>query len=369
MTQKKLTAVQIGLGPRGLAQINGFFDNPDYFDLIGICDLDTARLEKTAKDLNIDENKCFADANAMLEALKPDVMAFATMPDVRKNIIELGIKHNVKGIMFEKPIANTLEEARSIMELCNINDIKTVVCHQHKYLDSFLKLREILDSGELGEVYQINASCQATAAWLGTHYIDYILWANNNFKANSVVAHIHGNNFLETDSHPAPAVLMGEIAMENGVRAFVECGYFSKPHLEHKVGFPDRFMTIEFWTDDRLTVHGTKGYAWAECDGSWAAFTSHTGGKIITGTTQKFVQNTSAMKNYTKDMALWMNGEADTHPCNINTAYHGFEILEGMYISALENVRCDLPLTMADGYDVFAAMKSNLKDTDLIVVE
>ena len=41
----------------------------------------------------------------------------------------------------------------------------------------------------------------------------------------------------------------------------------------------------------------------------------------------------------------WLEDDEKVHSCNIETAYHGFEVLEGMCISALDNVRVDLPIT------------------------
>lgn len=58
-------------------------------------------------------------------------------------------------------MATSLDEAKYITDLCEKNGIKAIVCHQHKYLSAFRKLKQFLDSGELGEVYQIDAACQS----------------------------------------------------------------------------------------------------------------------------------------------------------------------------------------------------------------
>jgi predicted dehydrogenase len=356
----KYSAVQIGLGSRGRIQLRAFLENPDYFEVVGICDIIPASVEEAGKQYYIDESRLYTNAETMLSELRPDIMAFATMPDVRVELVELAVKYGVKGLMFEKPMATTLEDARYITDLCNKNGIKAVVCHQHKYLGSFLKLREFIDSGELGEIYQIDAACQAHASQLGTHYIDYILWANNNHKALSVVGHVHGNFFLE-DHHPSPDFVLGEIIFENGVRSYFDCGYFSKPKTKHNVGFTYKVTEHQYWTDDRLTVYGTTGYAWAECNGRWAAFTSRTGGQVISGSVQDFSdEQYPAQARYTRDFALWMEDDSKVHSSNINTAYHGYEILESMYMSALERTRMDLPITFPLKYDALTELKKNL---------
>lgn len=351
----KYSVVQIGLGSRGRCQLGAFIDNSDDFEVVGICDMMPAGLENAAKQFSIDASRLYTDAETMLRTLKPDIMAFATMPDARVGLVELAVKYQVKGLMLEKPMATSLEDAKYITELCNQNGIKTVVCHQHKYLSSFLKLREIMDSGELGEIYQIDAACQAQASQLGTHYIDYILWANGNCKALSVVGHTHGSFFLG-DHHPSPDFVLGEIAFENGIRSYFDCGYYAKPKTEHNVG------EAAYWTDDRLTVYGTTGYAWAECNGRWSAFTSRTGGQVIAGSTADWSEEQiPAQSRYTRDFALWMEDDSKAHSSNINTAYHGYEILESIYMSALERTRMDLPVVFPLKYDAITELKQSLK--------
>lgn len=356
----KYRAVQVGLGSRGRIQLGAFLENPDDFEVVGICDIVPSGVERAAKQFSIDESRLFTDAETMLGALKPDIMAFATMPDVRVELVELAVKHGVKGLMFEKPMATSLEDARYIAELCNKHAIKTVVCHQHKYLASFLKLREFIDSGELGEIERIDAACQAHASQLGTHYIDYILWANNNHRALGAAGHAHGSFFLD-NHHPSPDFVLAEFAFENGVRAYFECGYFAKPKTGHAVGFTHVVRDPRYWTDDRLTVYGTAGYAWAECNGRWAAFTSQTGGRVVSGKFGDFSEEQyAAQARYTRDFAVWMNDDAQVHSSNINTAYHGYEMLEAIYMSALERTRIDLPVAFPLKYDALTELKKHL---------
>ncbi|TVY11208.1 Gfo/Idh/MocA family protein [Paenibacillus cremeus] len=136
-----------------------------------------------------------------------------------------------------------------------LTGIRTVVCHQHKYLPSFVKLKRVVDSGEIGEIVRIHGK---TRGWLynsGTHFVDYIVWINGGIKADWGVGHVHGKDKLD-DSHPSPDYAFGELHFDNGVTGIIECGYLSPAYLS-----ADRF-----WTDNRLTVYGTHGYAWAETD-------------------------------------------------------------------------------------------------------
>ena len=228
-----------------------------------------------------------------------------------------------------------------------------------------MKLKEFLDSGELGKIYQIQVQCQQHANQIATHYIDYMIWANGGVKPVSVVGHTHGTFYL-ANSHPSPDYILGEVAFENGVRGIVECGYYAPQHLEHDNCFDHGPKANEFYTDDRLTVYGETGYAWAECNGRWAAFTSQTDGKVVSGDFGGFFEQEqfTAQDRYTYDFGLWLEDDTKIHPSNLEAAYQGYQILEGIYISALENRRVDFPLEVPLPYDCLEKLTEVLPDVD-----
>jgi predicted dehydrogenase len=364
----KHRVAQVGLGSRGRIHVEGFLSNSDRFSLVAVCDLDEERLEQAAEEYGIsaglEQLATYTDAEKMLAETKPDVFCFVTQPDVRLALVELGIRHEVKALAFEKPMATSLKEAWTIAGLCREHGIKAVVSHQQKYLTSMQKLRDIVGSGEIGDVTEIHATTQGWLSQLGTHFMDYIIWVNGGSRAQWVVGHVHGKDKL-TDSHPSPDYLMGQVAFENGVRAFIECGYLSPSHMGR-----DRF-----WLDNRLQVYGSHGYAWADTDGSWGGLTraSHGDGcspsAVVGGSGHPWsVQAKHRLQPlYLAELADWLDDEADcssptkVHPCNVNSAYHGYEILEGMCLSALDNVRVDLPLRNPEASaDVLERMRSEL---------
>lgn len=357
----RLTAAIIGMGERGRIHLYGFLKNPEYFQVAGVCDRNQSHLEEAVKEYGISEDICYNDARLMLQKVRPDILAFVTMPHIRLSLAELAAEYKVRGLMFEKPMATSLGEADKIRKLCMENKIKTAVCHQHKYVSSFMRLKEAIDSGELGEICEMKASCQPQASQLGTHYIDYLLWANGGKRVLSVAGHVHGNFYLE-DSHPSPDYVMGQMISENGVRMILECGYFAARHEEHDVGFTHGPAEAAYWTDDRLTVYGTKGYAWASCNGKYAVFSPRTSPDIRAGDYHGFFEKEQydAQVRYARDFADWVNGERESHPCSLDQAYHGYEILEAMYISAVRHTRVDLPVKLPLQYDTLEILRNEL---------
>ncbi|UQZ81153.1 Putative 4,5-dihydroxyphthalate dehydrogenase [Paenibacillus konkukensis] len=255
--KKTLYRVAIsGLGNRGWSHLAGFAAHADRFQVSAVCSssADKLRIVKS----RFEDCLTYSDTEKMLAEVRPDVFCFATPPSVRLSYVRLAARYGVKAIAMEKPIAGSLQEAREISRICSEHGIQVVVCHQHKYLPSFVRLKQFVQSGDIGEIVRIHGK---TRGWLynsGTHFVDYLLWINGGVKADWVVGHVHGKGKLE-DSHPSPEYALGELHFGNGVTGIIECGYLSPPYLSE-----DRF-----WTDNRLTVHGTHGYAWAETDGRW----------------------------------------------------------------------------------------------------
>jgi len=347
----KYRVAQAGAGHRGVTHIRGFAALPDDFELVALCDIDAEKLARVAGAYGIAAT--YADADEMLAATKPDVFCFVTQPDVRLPMIEVGVKHGVRAIAFEKPMAMSLAEARQMRDLCVESGIKTAVCHQHKYLTSFEKLMEIVSSGDLGDIEVIRATCRPGLAQLGTHYTDYMLWINGRVHAEWVVGHVNGRNLL-SDNHPSPDFTLAEMRFANGVYGYLECGYLA----------PKTMAPGIYWTDDRLSVYGTHGYAWADPEGRWAAFTRSSKGEVLHGEGDGWmVQERDRIQPlYLKDLAHWLGDDAREHPCNIEIAYHGYEIMEGLCLSALNNTRVDLPMASLPEEDLLERMGRELPE-------
>ena len=140
---------------------------------------------------------------------------------------------------------------------------------------------------------------------------------------------------------------------------------FSKKFHSHAEDYQASVYPIDFWEDDRLTVYGSTGYAWAECSGSWGAFTAATNGSILSGKENGFrdeLEHPIGQTKYTEDLIRWLDDDAQIHPCNIQQAFAGYEALEAMCISALEHRRVDLPMKLELGGDINERMRRELPE-------
>ncbi len=320
--------VVVGMGKRGKHHAAAFHADPR-FQVAGICDIDAARLEAAATDLG--NPRTSTDAAALTAEIKPDVFCFATMPNLRYNLIELGIRNGAKLIAYEKPIALSSREARRVMELVRASGVKTVVSHQHRYGEHYRKVKEIIASGAIGEVRTVYAHATGWMMHMMTHMIDYMRWYNGNADADWVMGQAAGKCKF-ADPHASPDYIAGVIQFANGVRGYVETG----------AGAPDVPEVESWWHKCRIGAQGTEGFAEVLTGGGWRAITKDSSGLIGGPGRMNYDLD---MPPYIADMAKWLDDDAAVHPCNGEDAYKGFEIMMGICRSAIDGGQVALPLT------------------------
>ncbi len=346
---KKYTVTLVGCGGRGRIHLQGFLANADRFDVVAICDLDAEKLKSRAKEFGIE--KTYTDAEEMLAIEKPDVFCFSTQPTTRLSLVELGVKYSVKLIDFEKPMARSLSEAEKIHKLCTEAGTKYVVSHQQKYGQHWKKAKEIIDTGEIGEIHTIRATTKADLLGLGCHLVDYVLWYNHGSHAEWVIGHVDGKEGLSS-SHGSPDMVFGKTKFENGVHAIFEFGVLAPDYPKYR----DRSYLA-----NAVTIYGSHGYVKVMTDGYLQAFTKSSHGQILKeqgdnwDTQEKYIQIP-----YTRDIGEWLDDSRKVHPCNGEISYHGFQILLGMCLSGYENRIIDLPIEQVSTEPILEILKREL---------
>lgn len=327
MSQPVYTVAVAGMGKRGVHHADAFAKNPR-FKLVGVCDIDEARLAAAKQTYGVE----YADTSAakMLAQAKPDIFVFCTLPHIRLELVRAGVEAGVKMIAFEKPLAMSMNEAIDIMALLRPSGIKSVVSHQHRYGEHYAKVKEIVASGAIGTVQTIHAHSLGWMMHMITHLVDYMRWYNDGAEAQWVVGQADGKEKF-ADVHASPDYIAGLIQFENGVRGIVECG----------AAAPDVPEVEYWWHKNRIRVQGSDGFAEVLTGGGWRAVTKDSCG-IISGPGK--MDYAHDMPPYVQEMADWLDDPAKVHPCNVESAYKGIEITMAIMRSATNRGRVTLPL-------------------------
>jgi predicted dehydrogenase len=343
----KYRVMVVGMGKRGMHHAQTFLAN-GRFELTAICDIDEARLQAAAAKLgNPPAGKKAAET---IEKARPDVFCFCTLPKLRLDMIQLGIKSGAKLIAFEKPVALTSREGMEIKKALEKAGVKAVVSHQHRYGAHYRKVKEIISSGALGRVHTVYGTASGWMMHMLSHLIDYMRWFNDGAEAEWVMAQAAGRGKL-SDAHPSPDYIAGCIHFRNGVRGIIECG----------AGAPDVPEVDYWWRKCRLGAFGTEGFAEVLTGGGWRSVTKSGGAQSGPGCMNYELD----MPPYIQEMADWLDDDRKIHQCSFASAYKGFEIMMAFCRSAAMGGQTALPLE--EPMDETKLLKNKIPDRKVIL--
>lgn len=148
-----------GLGNRGRETYAKSAElHPDKMEIVAVADIDSEKVRLAAEKFNVPKEACFSSAEEMLKQEQlADVMIIATQD--RQHVAH-AVEALEKGyhLLLEKPVSPELEECKRLAEVAKRCGRKVVVCHVLRYTPIYQKVKELLDSGVIGDVVSIMAS-------------------------------------------------------------------------------------------------------------------------------------------------------------------------------------------------------------------
>ncbi len=171
MDSKPLTLAAIGCGSRVRTYLKLAAERPDRYQVVAVADPVETRMRQVIENAPQNQRagiQCFASADDLLDQGKlADLVIIGTQDSYHyapcRRALELGYD-----VLLEKPIAKTLKEALELRDLALKHDCKVVVCHVLRYTPFYRKVREIVQSGRLGEVVSFAAN-EGVGAWHFAH--------------------------------------------------------------------------------------------------------------------------------------------------------------------------------------------------------
>ena len=117
-------------------------------EVYGIYDLDQAKAQELASQYGTKA------VDSVPEALSHvDVVFLLTPPSTRLGYMEM-IRGKCRNVFCEKPLAITVEDALAMEQIAAQEDMTCMVGFTQRFRSGYKRLKEILDSGELGDLVQ-----------------------------------------------------------------------------------------------------------------------------------------------------------------------------------------------------------------------
>lgn len=170
--------------------------------LVGVADIRPEAAESTAKRHGVPV--WYTDPQKMLDELHPDFVAVCTPNVYHKEWTIAALKAGAD-VACEKPIAITYADAKEMWDTAKATGHRLFPCQCMRWRHYMMKSKELIDSGELGDVYFADVSFIrriGIPTWgmfhmkkhnyggpfcdLGVHLIDSLLWLCGDPKVVSV---------------------------------------------------------------------------------------------------------------------------------------------------------------------------------------
>lgn len=154
--KRPVTIVAIGAGNRANKYLEYAVRHPERLQPVGVVEPNPLRRKALADKFGIAPEHCFADYNCFFEQPRTaDAVLIATPENEHFKPCMMAILAGYH-VLLEKPIAQTLDECQQIADAARRKGVIVGVCYVLRYHPYFLRIKQIVESGELGEIISIN---------------------------------------------------------------------------------------------------------------------------------------------------------------------------------------------------------------------
>jgi len=152
---KQITAIMIGAGQRGNTYSAYALDHSEELRIVGVAEPDETRRNEYKEKYNLPDDKClYTWEDVFKEDKWADAVMICTQDAMHFGPAMAAIEKGYD-ILLEKPIAPTAEECRKIADAATKKGVKILVCHTMRYTPLFNAIKDVIDSGEIGDIMTV----------------------------------------------------------------------------------------------------------------------------------------------------------------------------------------------------------------------
>lgn len=305
--------------------------------------VENAQIELVAgSDINPDGEKCrhlvseygiriYKDQNEMLAREKLDLVSICTWPRGHCESTIAAAKSSVKGVLCEKPMAVSLDEADRMIEACDKANVILAIGHAHRFSPQAIEARKQVRKGEIGEINMIWGHCKLDLMNNGTHVIDLINYLNSDSPPLWVMGQIDRHQNIDgRRNHPDMVVedmAIGRIGYSNGVVGSIELGERANQAFAFRIIGSDGIMEVNSPGGPLLKVlSGARSSGWKA---------------------PKLNKNYSTICSELEELVAAVEGRL-VHRSEARIARVSLEIIMGVFESAAKRSALEFPIKVRD---------------------
>lgn len=121
-------------------------------EIVAICDVDESKVRKAATEFNVES--VYTDLDTMLSNEDLDGVMVATYHAAHYPVAKTCLEHGLH-VYIEKPMVLFADQARELVELADAKELQIVMGYNHNHQDYVIRARELVQSGQIGEVQYV----------------------------------------------------------------------------------------------------------------------------------------------------------------------------------------------------------------------
>ena len=259
MTQTRIGI--IGCGSIAVAHLNGYRHCPELARVVALCDANKASAEQRREEFGLDAEH-YGDYDTMLDRADVDAVDIC-LPTTAHAAAAIAAANAGKHILVEKPLANTLREAKQAAAAADAAGVALMVAQNVRFRRQHLKMKELIDAGTIGRIVsaraEINQNIQAILPdghWhyhhrgalisIGVHMLDLLRFLVGNVTrasgfCSTAMMPMVGQEGVEGEE--ADDLGVAALEFENRALGTLAASYCSKAQ----------------WPGSAVFIHGTHG--------------------------------------------------------------------------------------------------------------
>jgi predicted dehydrogenase len=145
-----MKVIQVGIGGMGNAWLRCVLESPDV-EYAGFVEVNDAIAKAQAEKYGLDSSSIFNSLDQALKAVPADGVIVVTPPQFHREVSIAALEAGIP-VLSEKPLADTAEAARDIVQKANETGVLHMVAQNYRYRAPIQTLRQLLESGTMGRV-------------------------------------------------------------------------------------------------------------------------------------------------------------------------------------------------------------------------
>ena len=145
---RKLRVALVGCGAIAESHLLSWQAIPDV-EVVALCDDHPEHFDHLIAKFG--NKRTFSDYGNLLNVVDFEIADIATRPHSHKELVVASADAG-KHVLCQKPFAPTLLEAREMIEICDLNDVRFMICENWRWFIWYRVIHDVLRSGVIGEV-------------------------------------------------------------------------------------------------------------------------------------------------------------------------------------------------------------------------